>query len=355
MGKGYRMNIATYEPHDHERLRPIADRLGRDVALSHAPFVNHFYATRDSSRLHLFTLADGTIGGTLGLESLRFEHLGRELTIGSPTNFYGFHPGAGGYLFLHWMKSFKIGMVFGGSADTHRILQQQRWTYYPGMKTYLLNRAYSAQPGDAFWKSAARWALEQGRSRLQRFENRFRRAAPRDLSVCEEQSYGDDLLPRRSPFTFRFAPRVDYLAWRYDTRLCHVRYRLFRIRRGNAPAGYVILNDQPTRIVVAHCDGEDAADLAYGIALSVAEAARADRAPREVMLTSCHPEMQAIFKALGFRAARQERPFALGSLRHRDLLPPPDASGWLINFDIADNGLRPPFLNQQTAATVAAR
>jgi hypothetical protein len=341
------MSLSAYGPADYDRLQPVAERLGPTVAFIHRPFVDHFYTTWGGSRLYLFTLPDGSIGGTLGLVSLRFESGGEELLIGSPSNYYSFHPGAGGYLFLHWMKTFKIGMVFGGSESTHRILGQQRWIYYPGVKVYFLNRAYPRQSGDSHWKAAAKWLMERTRHCLSRFARRMRGASPDGLAVREEQTYAEDLFPHRSPFTFRFAPRVDYLAWRYDMRLSYRRYRLFRILRGRITAGYVILNDQPERLLVAHCDGEDPVELAYGIALSVAVAGSDDQIPREVMLTSCHPIMQAVFKKLGFREARQERPFVLGSLRHRDLLPPADTSNWLINFDIGDNGLRPPFLDQQ--------
>ncbi len=340
------MNLTEYHREDYDRLRPVAERLGATVAFAHRPFVDHFYTTWEGSRLYLFTREDGRIDGTLGIERLRFQHGGQELIIGSPSNFYSLQPGSGGYLFLHWMKSFPLGMVFGGSEDTHRILRQQKWTYYAGVKVYLLNRSYPPQPGEQRWKAAVRWALARSRPRLTRFTTRIRRAAPRNLTVQEEQTYTEDLLPRHSPFTFRFAPDVEYLRWRYDTRLSYVRYRLFRLRRGPDTVGYVILNDQPERLLVAHCDGEDAAELAYGVALSVAEAGSRDQRPREVLLTSCHPVMQGVFQALGFRAAQQERPFVLGSRCHRHMLPPADTSGWLINFDMGDNGLRPPFLDQ---------
>jgi hypothetical protein len=339
------MKLAQYRSEDYDRLCEVAARVPAAAALAHRPFVDHFYATSDASRLHLLNLPDAAIAGTLGLEGLRFEHDGRELLIGSPTNYYSLHPGAGGYLFLHWLKTYKVGMVFGGSADTHRILQQQSWTYYPGVKVYLLNRAYPPQPGEPRWKTAAKWLREKLRPTLRHDAARMRRAAPAALTVREEHVYTDDLLPSRTPFAFRFAPTAAYLSWRYATQLSFVRYRLFRILSDGCTAGYVILNDQPDRLLVAHCDGDDPVTLAYGIALSVAAASCHDRRPREVLLTSAHAAMQPIFERFGFRPSRQERPFVLGSLRHRNLLPPTDTSNWLINYDIADNGLRPPFLS----------
>jgi hypothetical protein len=342
------MKIIEYRSEDYERLRPVVERTGPGVAFCHPPFINHFYTTRDSSRLLLATKNDGSVAGTLGLEALRFEHRGRELNIGFGTNFFSFAFGTGGLLYQRWMKTFTLALIFGGSEDSHRICREQEWTYYSGMRVFLLNRAYPPRAGEPLWRRAARWAAERARPRLAHFTRRIQRAAPPGLTVREEQTYADDLLPRSSPFTFRFAPPVDYLAWRYDTRLSYVRYRLFRVLRGAATAGFVILNDQPHRLVVAHCDGEDPAELAHGIALSIAAAAQHDRRPREVMLTNCHPAMQTVFHELGFRSAGSERPFVLGSLGHRDLLPPADTSEWLINFDFGDNGLRPPFLDQQT-------
>lgn len=49
------------------------------------------------------------------------------------------------------------------------------------------------------------------------------------------------MLPGHSPFTFRFAPRVEYLNWRYNLSLSFVRYRLFRILAGARSIGYIIL------------------------------------------------------------------------------------------------------------------
>ena len=192
-------------------------------------------------------------------------------------------------------------------------------------------------------------AARKLRPTLRHAAARIQSAAPAGLTVREEHAYTEDLLPCRSPFAFRLVPTAAYLGWRYATQLSFVRYRLFRILCKGCTAGYVILNDQPDRLLVAQCDGDDPVTLAHGIALSVAAAGCHDRRPREALLTSSHPAMQAVFERLGFRPSRQERPFALGSLRHRELLPATDTSNWLINYDIADNGLRPPFLSAQPA------
>ena len=67
-----------------------------------------------------------------------------------------------------------------------------------------------------------------------------------------------------------------------------------------------------------------------------------DTKPREIQLSSTHPEMQAVFEACGMRAARQGRPFALKGQRGTALFAQ-DTTNWLVNFDWGDNSLRPPF------------
>lgn len=341
------MKLIEYSPDQFGPMSAAVARKDPSSSLLHRPFVDYYYATRGWCKLYLFCLDDGSVGGTVGVDLLRFEGAGRETTVGFGSNFYSMQPGAGGYLFLQWLRSCRLGLVFGGSEDVHKILRQQKWTYYGGVMTYLLNRAYPPHPGDAAWRTALKWGLQRLRPRLAAYAARLPSEVARNTAVREESSYQEDLLPGRSPFTFRFAPPVDYLAWRYDTRLSFVRYRLFRVLRGGATAGYVVLNDLPDRLLVAHCDGDDPATLAHGVFLSVLEAAREDRVAREAVLTCCHPGMQDVYRRLGFKQSRNERPFVLGSARHRGELPPPDTAGWLINFDIGDNGMRAPFRDQR--------
>jgi hypothetical protein len=348
------MNLVVYRPEHFELLRRAVAGAGPDCTLGHRPFVDYYYATRDWCKLYLFLDDAGTVAGTVGLEQLHFEHTGRDFPLGFPSNYYAFQHGAGGHLFLHWMKSCRTALVFGGSEDTHRILRQQQWTYYAGVKVFLLNRAYPSFPGEARWKTAAKWARGLFRPRLTSYARSVPAGMASTLTVQEERTFTDDLLPHSSPFAFRFAPTREYLAWRYDTGLSFVRYRLFRILSRGASAGYVILNEFPDRLLVAQCDAEEPATLAWGVVLSIVAASREDRRAREVMLTCSHPAMQEIYQRFGFRAARQERPFVLGSLRHRAELPPPDTSAWLINFDWGDNGLRVPFLDQVGSATPGA-
>src|SRR5439155_4587495 len=187
-------------------------------------------------------------------------------------NFYAMQPGAGGYLFLHWLKSCQVGVVFGGSDDAHRITRQQKWTYYAGLRTFRLNRAYPKHAQDAKWRAIAKSALERMRPLLGKYASRIPPEVCRTTTVQEERDYEPDLLPRFSPFHFRFAPTLAHLAWRYNTRLSFVRYRLFRILHGGKTAGYVVLNDLPHALMVAQCDGESAAVVAHGVLLSTMQA-----------------------------------------------------------------------------------
>jgi hypothetical protein len=343
------VRVAEYTPELFGPLQEAARRIGPDCSLAHRPFVDYYYATRPFCKLYLFLDAANRVLGTLGSEQMPFAHQSRPLALGFGSNFFALQPGVGGALFLQWLKSNAVGAVFGGSRDTHRITRSQGWTYFRGVKTYYLNRAYRPVAGEPGWRAALKWAARA--LTPQRLPGAHLSRLPHDafdgLAVREERGYTEDLLPNSSPFVFRCAPTLEYLRWRYDLGLSFVCYRLFRVRKGGATAGYVILNEQPGKRLVAQCDGADPRTLACAVVLSLAEAARRDAAPQEVMLTCCHPEMAAVYRAAGFRAARRQRAFALGSLR-RPVDLSPDTSRWLINFDWTDNGLRPPFRDQES-------
>jgi hypothetical protein len=156
------------------------------------------------------------------------------------------------------------------------------------------------------------------------------------------------LLPRRSPFIFRFAPTVEYLDWRYNLSLTFVRYRLFRILGRGGTIGYVILNEAQNHIMVAQCDGEDATALAHGILMAVVEASRKDERPRTVFLSCCHTEMQRVFEQFGFRMELwgSELPFAFRTVPPQLDVSAAGTAQWLVNYDWCDNGLQAPFLDQ---------
>jgi hypothetical protein len=339
------MPLVEYTPDLFESLRLTAERLGVN-SLVHAPFVNYYYTANSWCRLNLLLVDDGSIAGMIGIERMPFAVGDRDVMLAFASNYHAARSGAGGHLYLHWMKTCSLGLVFGGSEFTHRILRQQGWRYFSGVKVYSLNRAYPAWPGEPLWR---RWAKRAaGSFRRTRLETLVRRVPARfrgRLAVSEETTFIEDMLPKSSPFTFRFAPTLDYLNWRYRPGLSFVRYRLFRIHAGDSTAGYVILNDAAEKIIVAQCDGTDAETIAYGVLLSLAAAARGEARCREVMLAASHPGMQAIYESCGFRCQGAERPFVIGS-RSQPVDVPGDSRCWHVNFDWGDNGLRAPFLDQ---------
>lgn len=332
------MQIVEYTPEHFDLLHAAALQMA-SRNLKHRGFVNHYYASVSWCRLYLLMAAQGGVAGVLGLERMPFRYGARDMTVGFGTNYYSMESGAGGFLFMHWLKSCDVGISFGGSQDAHRLIRSQRWPYFEGVGVYLLNKAYEVYPGQPAWKRAAKWIGRRMRRPIASYSNNIPPQIRSRISVKEEIAYTADLLPRNSPFEFRFAPSADYLAWRYDTRLPFVRYRLFRILLGNKTAGYVILNEGPDCILVAQCDGEDPESLAWGVILGLLEIANTDKGSRKVKLTCCNPVMQQIYTSFGFKA-EPVHPFALGSLR-RGMAPLPgsDTSNWLINFDWGDNGL----------------
>jgi len=289
---------------------------------------------------------NGQVVASFGVEHMRFERNGEELLIGFGSNFYSLRPGIGGLLFVRWLQGVPLGLVYGGSPDTHNLLRARGWNYFDGIKDYVLNNPYPAYPGQPWWrlaaKSVGRLLL---RSPISTYVGRIPGSIRQRMSVLEESYYAEDLLPGRSPFSFRFAPKVEYLSWRYNLGLSFVRYRLFRIRSETQTVGYVVLGDSPENVVVAHCDGAEPRALAYGALLSILEVGRDDRKPRTVHLASSHPEMQQIYESFGFRPTKRERPFALGTLRGLADFDA-DTSQWLVNLDWGDNGVRAPLLER---------
>lgn len=279
---------------------------------------------------------------------MRFEWNGTELPVAFGANFHALRPGTGGLLYLHWTRSAPVGLVFGGSLDAHRIYREQKWVYFSGARVLMLNPEPLQRPGDALWRRVAR----QLRARIQRKPiGRYGTRLPdavRAVTVREEHAWGEELLPRRSPFALRYAPPLDELSWRYALDLPHVRYRLFRVLRAGTACGYVVIQDRPERLLVAHADGDDPEALAGGIVRAVLAVAGDDRHARSVVLASTCPAMRGVFLDVGFRV-RSERPLAMRAFRPSQALPA-DPSTWLVNFDWGDNGLRTPFLDQLAAS-----
>jgi len=345
------MRIAKYQAGDTALLKSFAHRLCTYHSLRYPAFVDYYYARSPWCELLTLTGDSGEVAGVLGVERMEFAAGDRRMTLGFGSNFAAFESGAGGLLFLHWLKSCDFGLVFGGSPDTHRILRQQNWTWYPSIRVLRINRTYELRPDAAWWKRFAGAILRSilpGTDLAERIRRARADGAP-GVAVTEQQRFSPEMLPKQTAFAFRFAPGVEYLNWRYNTELPLVRYRVFRIDTGsdtgNGPGGYVVVNQQPRRLVIAQCDGEDPLVLTQGILAALETICREDRVRREVFLTSSHAEMLDAFRSLGFRDGKREYPFAVGSLRHAPAMPQ-DTGKWLVSFDWGDNGLRAPFPGQ---------
>lgn len=340
------MPIVQYQYGDSGVLESLAAKLPAGHNLRYPDFVNYYYGTSTRCRLWLSIDNSDQILGVLGSEDLRFDVYGESKVLGFGSNFTSFQPGAGALLFLHWLKSCDHGVLFGGSADSQRIVRQQRWDWYSDTRQFYLNRASAKAHDEGLWRRLARWALRYIERDVDPCARARELASNGSLSVeaSEEQTFSQDMLPAQSPFRFRFLPSIEHLNWRYNTQLGFVRYRLFRIVSAGESSGYVVLNVQPDRILVAQCDGDDPILLCQGI--FVALAAVAGRQRKAVFLTSSHPIMKKVFLELGFRVRNRDYPFAMGGLNGPPQVPK-DAKEWLVNFDWGDNGLRAPFLGQQ--------
>jgi hypothetical protein len=342
-----------YEPDSFEALRQAVAPLGRSLALQHRPFVDYYYASRPSCRLFLLVDDHDAIAGTIGIDLLPFQAGARTLVLGFSSNFNALRPGAGAYLYVTWMRACEMGVNFGGSPDFHRLIRRQGWTYFPRPAVYYLNAPFTVRATDPWWltaaKRGAKWCTQRSMARRAR---RIDAAARRRVTVQEELAYDESLLPARSPFSFRFAPDVEYLRWRYALDLPFVRYRLFRVLDGGVTAGYVVVKDDDP-VLVAQCDGDDPLRLALGVVLALLRVCGGDERPRGILLAAAHPAMVAVYERFGFRPKRPARPFALGGFR-RGVDVPADTASWHINFDLGDNGLRTPFRDQTRLAGVRA-
>lgn len=317
-----------------------------DSALNHRPFVDYYYATRDWCKLLLAVNSKDEIIGTLGFDRMRFETEAGDMYLGFNSNYNSFVPGVGSFLFMRRLKDCPLGIVFWTTEDTQKVIRSLGWRYFSGIRRHYVNYTYPAFPRDGMWRRLAKKFLRRvPKKRLGTLARRLESARNAGISVRQELSFTKDLLPGQSPFDFRFAPDIDYLNWRYSTELSFVRYKLYRILSGEDTVGYVVINDQPTRLVVAQCDGTDPELLAYGVISSIVEAGRHDLVPRSVMLTSSHPRMQAIYRQFGFRTGGADERFAIGGYR-QDVPLEPDTSAWLVNFDWGNNELQTPFPDQ---------
>jgi hypothetical protein len=342
-----RLTVIEYTPIRFQALRKAAGQINSNYSLCHRPFVDYYYASRDSCKLYLSLSSAGDVNGLVGVEHMPFEFESQPFTLGFGTNFHALQHGVGGLLFMQWVKSSSLALEYGGSEDAHRIVRQQKWTYFPGARIYTLNHDYPVYSGDRAHRRAVKWVLRQWtRKRISAYASRYSRIARNQVSVREESAYSEDLLPSKSPFRFRLAPTVEYLNWRYNLQLSFVSYRLFRILVRGRTAGYVIINENREKLLVAQCDAEDAETLAYGVLLSILQSGRQDRFPRTILLTCSNPTMAEIYVKFGFRRGKKDYPIAIGGLRRKVEIST-DTTNWLVNFDWGDNGLLGPFRDQQ--------
>jgi hypothetical protein len=343
------MPIVDYTPKLFGDVSEMVSQVPGPMNLAHRPFVDYYYATRESSKLYLYYSDSRKVIGTLGRELAQFEYNSREFTLRIASNWYSLQRRVGGELYQFSAQSNpdSTGLMFSGSQTTLTILRHHKWIFMPGIRGYFLNNPCSLYPGESRWRSAAKSFFRHvARRRISSFAARIPSHVSAEITVREEGSYAPDLLPSQSPFLFRFAPTAEYLSWRYNLSLSFIRYRLFRVISRGATVGYVILSDLPEQIIVAQCDGEDAAALAYGVLLSILEVGHKDQEPRTVFLACCHSEMKKIFQKFGFREQwGGDLPFAF-----RTRPPQVDlslgTSRWLVNFDWGDNGVRPPFRDE---------
>lgn len=341
------MKIVEYQAGDHQTLQQVCEQLPPVHGLRYADFVDHYYGASDFCRLHLMLDDADRCIGCVGVEKMPFETPSGPVTVGFGSNYHAFESGAGGILFLHWVRQCGLGVNFGGSPDAHRIIDHQKWTRYAGIETMHLNAAYAQSPDDAFWKRTAKNLLAHSplRTRIDRRSLAIQSETERRVEVIPETRATADLLDFESPFAVRFAPDVDYFNWRYATNLSFARYHLLRIVADGDSSGYVVLSEQPNRVLVAHCDATSPEILSQGIIASLGSVCRGRLSGTGVVATTSHPVLKQTLLDFGFRTRRNGRGLAIGGLGKQPPFPA-DTSNWLINEDWGDNGLRAPFLGQ---------
>ncbi len=301
-------------------------------------FLNHYYLGQDWCKLFLATDGSKCLG-IMGIDMLDFTAQASSLRVAFASNFYSLQSGIGGMLWLKWIKLGDMGLVFGGSKDTHRIISAFKFDYYPGVNLYRLNAQFEAYEEDSFLKGAVKAGLRPWkRKKLTDYASKDLVKRFADTQVVERHAFSAEMMVPTSPFTLRFQPTLEYLQWRYNPRLSYVHYRLFEIVRSGQSCGFCVLNDGPNELMVAYADGNDPSVLAAGILKAIFLVGEKGGKHRKVVLSSSHPIMQAIFKESGFQLTNENYSFAMGSLRGSRNLGDPKT--WLINFGMGDNDLR---------------
>lgn len=332
------LQIRQFNSDLYPMLAEVADAAHVPALLNRA-FVDHYYLGQQWNKLFLVVNPSRCLG-SIGIDIMQFCLNGELLTMAFATNFYSLQSGVGGMLWLKSIQMAEMGLVFGGSQDTHRIVRARNFDYYSGIHLYRVNARFESYEDDSFVKGMVKAALRPwARKKLSEYasKNFLRRFA--DIAVVERQDISERMLARNTPFSFRCCPPLDYLQWRYNSRLEHVRYRIFEILRSGQSCGYCVLNDGPTDLIVSYSDGDDPELLAAGILKAIFLVGEGSDRYRKAVLASSHPAMQALFTASGFHLTNENYPFAAGARKAARKLGDPKT--WLINFGIGDNDLRP--------------
>jgi hypothetical protein len=331
------LKIVKFTPDHYPELTTFANTIGLSTMLNR-DFVDHYYLGQEWSKLYIGLDRSKCIG-IIGNDFLRFSVQSSFLKVAFATNFYSIQPPIGGMLWLKWLKLGEIGLVFGGSADTHRILSARKFQYYSGVNIYRMNAQFESYKEDSALKSALKAGLRPWkRKKLTEYASKDFLARFSNVQVVEADEFAESFLVQSSPFQLRFNPPIEYLQWRYNPRLSYVRYRLFEIKSLGKSCGYCVLNDGPEELTVVHADGNNAELLAAGILKAIFSVGEENNKEHKAVLSSSHPAMQTIFCESGFCMARGNYPFAAGALRGSRELG--DPTTWLINIGIGDNDLR---------------
>lgn len=321
----------------HPSLIEFANSVHLPIMLNRQ-FLDHYYLGQEWSRL--FLALDGPkCLGIIGVDMLHFTTQTSSIKAAFATNFHSLQSGIGGMLWLKWLKLGDIGLVFGGSEDTHRIVRARKFDYYSGINLYRMNALFEGYKEDPAIKGIVKAGLRPWvRKKLSEYAsaNFLRRFA--DIKIVERDNFSAEMLVQKSPFTLCFRPSLEYLQWRYSPRLSYVRYRIFQFFRSGQSCGYCVLHDGPNELMVVYADGNDPESLAAGILKAVFLVGEECDKYKKAVLVSSHPEMQTIFTETGFHLAEKDYSFATGALRGSLNLGNPQT--WMINIGMGDNDLR---------------
>lgn len=349
------MKFVHYAPQHADRLREAVDAAHTAPLLQSEPYLRHMYLGHARGRLLLLLDDDGHVLATLGSETvpMRIGATRQEVVVGANT--YSFQPGALAFLLREWMRSAELGVMLPSNELWAGLLARQpRWRSVPGLQTFYLNWNYPILPGDAWWKQLAKPpARLLVRINPDGFPGRITKLGD-DVRATETDRFTEDMAARTGPFGLRIDPDVDHLNWRFSPHLPHVRYRIFRLHAGGTTRGYVVLADCPDCLVVSQCDGDDPVQLAHGVLLAINAVNQGAKRYRQVVLSSMHAAMKAVYRDFGFRAKEGEVPLYLASFGQQ-AWPSGAGHDWLVSMDLGDQAISLALLDQDSRLRATAR